>query len=276
STSTRPTFDQANAPVKGLTASSDLYVTEEPQRFAFAVLDSRGEEETYVLGEPVSIAFQGPDGQRIPAQDAVWRTTSESETHLHADGEEHVHEGGLGIYTVEAIFDAPGVWFASVAYDSVEGPLPIEVRPEPLAPIAGQEAVVTPSPTPEEPLGVDPICTRDPACSLHDVSLDDAMAGDLPVAVLFATPARCTSRWCGPVLDTMLDVAGDYEGRIRFVHVEIYQDLQSNDLVPTMQEWGLHSEPWLFRIGTDGRITGRLDSAFDQAEMRELLDALVA
>ena len=79
------------------------------------------------------------------------------------------------------------------------------------------------SPTTADTLGVDPICTRDPACPLHTQSLSTVIGAGKPVAALFATPARCQSKYCAPVLDEFLDVIKGYGDRIVPVHTEIYQ-----------------------------------------------------
>ena len=72
---------------------------------------------------------------------------------------------------------------------------------------------------------MNPICTPQAECPLHTVSLSDVIGAGKPVAVLFATPALCTSAYCGPVLDEMLDVMGPYQDRVTFVHVDIYKSL---------------------------------------------------
>ena len=129
-------------------------------------------------------------------------------------------------------------------------------------------APVDPSPTPANALGVDPICTRNPVCPLHDRSLDTLVAKGRPVAVLFATPARCTSQYCGPVLDSLLPLVETYQDRVDVVHVDIFKNLQTDETSPTVTAWGLPSEPWLFGIDAAGVITARLDGAFGQDEMR--------
>ena len=74
-----------------------------------------------------------------------------------------------------------------------------------------------------------------------------------PVAVLFATPARCQSQYCGPVLDSLLPLVGDYQDRVDIVHVDIYKDLRTNETSPTVTAWNLPSEPWLFGVDATGR-----------------------
>jgi hypothetical protein len=110
---------------------------------------------------------------------------------------------------------------------------------------------------------------------LHKVSLSEVVGTGRPVAVLFATPALCQSQYCGPVLDELLDVRRPYEDRVAFVHVEIYRSNRGADLAPTVEAWGLPTEPWFFTIDGAGTITGRLDGAFGGDEMTAQLDTLV-
>jgi len=50
--------------------------------------------------------------------------------------------------------------------------------------------------------------------------------------------------------------------------------ISTEDLVPTVTDWGLPSEPFLFGIAADGTITARLDGAMGQNEMRAAFEAL--
>jgi hypothetical protein len=142
-------------------------------------------------------------------------------------------------------------------------------------PFPGTAMIPTPSPTAGDPLGVDPICTADPPCPLHDVSLDAALAEKRPLAVLFSTPALCQSRLCGPVLDTLLGQRDAFADRVRFLHVEIYTDGTGKTLTPTVRAYNLAAEPVLFLAGADGIVRERLDNAFDRVEARAALERLV-
>jgi hypothetical protein len=109
---------------------------------------------------------------------------------------------------------------------------------------------------------------------LHDTSLSALIGSGKPVAALFATPARCSSQYCGPVLDQLLDEMDPYRDRISFVHVEIYRSPTGTALTPTVEAWNIPSEPWLYGIDGSGVIQGRLDGAFGGTEMKSLLDAI--
>ena len=94
--------------------------------------------------------------------------------------------------------------------------------------------------------------------------------------MLFATPARCTSQYCGPVLDSLLPLVETYQDRVDIVHVDIFKNLQTDETSPTVTAWGLPSEPWLFGVDAAGVITARLDGAFGQDEMRTVLEDLAS
>lgn len=237
--------------------SIDLYASPAPQRFAFALTAKEG----YASGKPARIAIAPPGSTPTRFVSAV------------AQGK------GLpqhrGVYTVMAQFDRPGNWQGILDYDGEKTTFVFPVAAKPVSPIAGSPAPRAASPTTVRTLGVDPICTRVPACPLHTASLDTIIGKGRPVAVMFATPARCTTRYCGPVLDTLLTLKPHYSDAIDLVHVEIYKNNTTTDVIPTVDAWGpLQGEPWFFGVDGKGVVTGRLDGAFDQTEMQKLLDGL--
>jgi hypothetical protein len=248
-----------------LVLSSDLYATPGEQRFAFVM--AKGTERNS-FGR-VDIAFV-PGA--LSDTDPVSLTESAFKpTRLYKQGLPR----GRGVYVANAVFDQPGVWTALALTHDLVVPFAIEVKPAAGAPVVGADAPRAESPTKSDRLGVKPICTRSPRCPLHRVSLSEVIGQGKPVAVMFATPARCESEYCGPVLDEMLDVRKRYDG-VTFVHVDIYRNNRTTRVVPTVEEWGLPSEPWMFTIDANGAIVGRLDGAFGKEEIVEQLDALTA
>jgi hypothetical protein len=117
---------------------------------------------------------------------------------------------------------------------------------------------------------VESIDTRRPTSDMHEDSFADVV-GKKPVALLFATPQLCQSRVCGPVTDIALQLKSKYGDQIDFIHQEVYTDNDPNKgLREPLQQFGLPSEPWLFVVDKDGKITSRLEGsfgldAFDQA-----------
>jgi hypothetical protein len=238
--------------------SGDLYKSTSPQRFAFAMTAKEG----YASGMEVRIAV-APPGET---------PTDFQPTTLHNEG----LPPQRGVYVMEVELPVAGAWNAYADAQGERVPFAFHVYDEPHAPVAGVDAPRAASPTPQATLGVDPICTADPMCPLHSRSLDTLIGKGRPVAVMFATPARCASQYCAPVLDELLAVSGDYEEQVDFVHVDIYKNNRTNDTSPTVQAWNLPSEPFLFTVDAAGKVVARLDGGFDRNEIRTLLDELVA
>ncbi|MGH9282986.1 MAG: hypothetical protein ACRD0S_08615, partial [Acidimicrobiales bacterium] len=175
-------------------------------------------------------------------------------------------------------FDTSGPAVAKVTFKGRSGEAGIDVK-DPSSvqvPFPGKPLVSTPSPTTANPLGVDPICTQDPPCPLHEISLDAALAEQRPLALLFSTPALCQSRFCGPVLENLLSQQAEFGDRVRFLHVEIYADRGGKELAPTVKAYNLPGEPVLFLAGAGGVVRERLDNAFDRVEAKAALEQLVA
>jgi hypothetical protein len=242
--------------------SSDLYSSPDAQRMVFALSHSSSQGISYASGPSVTVRFRSPKGKK---------TTAFTKAAFDRAG----LPKGRGVYAAQPIFDTAGVWNVEAKAQGQRIPFKVEVHPAPGVVVPGQPAPRAPSPTVADPLGVHPICTRQPMCPLHTQSLATVIGAGKPVAALFATPARCQSQYCGPVLDELLRVMPDYQDRITFVHTEIYQAPTGTALVPTLAAWQLESEPWLFGVDGAGTIRARLDGAFGGNEMRALLDALV-
>jgi hypothetical protein len=95
-----------------------------------------------------------------------------------------------------------------------------------------------------------------------------SVLGKKPVVLLFATPALCKSRVCGPVEDITAQVAARYGGRVVFIHQEIYNDNQvEKGFRPQVGKWRLPSEPWAFAINRKGVVVDRLEGAFSAGEL---------
>ncbi len=129
------------------------------------------------------------------------------------------------------------------------------------------------TPTIADARGVDPVCTRQPACPFHDVTLTDALAAGTPVVYLVGTPAFCQTGICGPVLDVMLAVAQDYTS-LKFLHAEVYTDNTATEAAPAVGAAGLSFEPVIFLTDAAGQIVERLDVIIDESELREHLTNL--
>lgn len=174
-------------------------------------------------------------------------------------------------------FDEPGNWRLAADVDGRPAEMVLAARPPsevPAVPVVGEPMISLPTPTVEDPRGVDPICTAEPPCPLHEVSLDAAIAGDRPVALLVATPALCQTAICGPVLDLLVDRRPDYAERITMIHAEVYTDDSAGEPTDVVKAYGLVWEPSLFLATPDGTITHRLDYTYDATELDAALASL--
>jgi len=155
--------------------------------------------------------------------------------------------GGVGALSVARSSPIPGV-----------GAMAPRVHTPTLASVGGDAAKID---------------TRVPPDQMHAVDLADVL-GRRPVALLFATPALCRSRVCGPVVDVAAQLQSAYGDRVAFIHNEVYVDNDpSKGLRPQLQAFGLETEPWLFTIDRHGRIAARLEGAFGIDEFRAAIEA---
>jgi hypothetical protein len=198
---------------------------------------------------------------------------------------EYHHEGieDRPYYRTTTTFDSAGQWFMAVDAGGKTGATALNVisPDQTQVPLVGDTMVPVKTPTVADHAGVDPICTRNPQCPYHDVSLDAALGERRPVVAIFSTPALCQSRVCGPVLDVLVKEGEAFRDRVRFVHVEVYKSMQvdfndPNALAPGMQAYHLTFEPVLYLAGADGVVRERLDGPFDALECRDALGRLVA
>ena len=237
--------------------SSDLFASPQPQRMAFIVQTQKGKPAS--VG-PATIAFAPQGGSTGAFVDAK----------LHTEG----LPDERGIYVFQPTLTAAGIYEATVKTQGQTLSFPFQVAAKPEAPAPGTRAPLAPSATLAEEMGVNPLCTRDPQCPLHDTSLSAVIGKGKPVAVMFATPAYCQTQYCGPVLDQLLAFRDQYAGKIEFVHVEIYRDSSATKVTSTVEAWNIPSEPWLFGIDSTGKIVGRLDGAMASDEIGPLLGQL--
>lgn len=183
-----------------------------------------------------------------------------------------------GVYHAEIELPGPGRWLLLVVTRSGEELLgaaaSVTARRSSPVPAVGDPAPRIHTPTLASVGGdVAQIDTREPPSRLHDVDFAHVV-GRRPVALLFATPALCRSRVCGPVADEAVQLETAYGDRVAFIHNEVYVDNDpSKGLRPQLRAFGLTSEPWLFTIDRDGRVAARLEGAFGIDEFREAIEA---
>jgi hypothetical protein len=167
-----------------------------------------------------------------------------------------------GFYAAEVNLPAAGNWLSVAIIDvngqkaAGQGAIPANQR---VVAQVGTRARSGKTPVATTPAAAAKICTREPACPMHELSVDQALRSGKPTVLSFATPLLCSSRMCGPVVDEQLVVL-DKVGRSKanFVHVEIYPQRDTAKPAPLFVQWGFQSEPWLLVIDRAGIIRARL------------------
>jgi hypothetical protein len=233
-----------------------------PVRAPFGVADPQGILPVDDTPETLSVTVVGPDGADLGAPIEVAR---------HAQGLPRAYfplvftAAGPGIYTGRTEIGGAALEMA-IKVDDAADVSAIQVG-------AAMPPIVTP--TSDDAQGVDPICTADPVCSLHALTVAEALDGGGPMALLVATPAFCQISICGPVLDVLLAVADEHPD-VQLVHAEVYAHPEQDLDVKTaaVDELGLTFEPCLVLVGSDGRVAERLDTIFDEVEVSEALARL--
>jgi hypothetical protein len=235
-------------------------------RLAFGVIDAKG---SFVYGKTAVYVAPTPDAKAqgpfpAPADvlvtDPAFRSRqAASESDLFA-----------AVYGADVPFSKPGDWSVLTVTQAGGGMLaaPAQVKVIPPQkddiPAVGDAAPKVQTDTVASAKGdEESIDTRIPtAPELHQESFADVV-GKKPVALLFATPQLCQSRVCGPVTDIALQLKSKYGKQMSFIHQEVYADNDPNKgLRPPLTAFNLKSEPWLFVVGADGKVTARLEGSF--------------
>jgi hypothetical protein len=192
------------------------------------------------------------------------------------------HDEGLPHAYYPVKFDAaqPGIYDLTVRGlpRPVESAIQVMDAAQVPVPGAGDALPRVATPTVDDPRGVTPICTRDPICPLHDLSVDAALDAKQPFLLILSTPQHCKQAICGPVLDVLLDVRAELEDPLTMIHSDIYVDYDRDQsaLVPMVEAMHLSYEPLVVAVNADGTIIERLDFIFDAVELRALMGQMTA
>ncbi|HEY2429149.1 MAG TPA: hypothetical protein VGI06_09485 [Acidimicrobiales bacterium] len=190
-----------------------------------------------------------------------------------------MHDDGIPPYLLTSFrFPAPGSYLIRATYRGRHSDFttPVVAPAGTPIPIVGRPLISVATPTAATPLGVKPVCTSQPQCPFHAVSLDQALAEHRTIALQFATPALCQSRLCGPVLQNLVAVHQPFADRVTFIHCEIYTDLSGQQVTPPVTAYHLQHEPLLFLAGPDGVVRERIDNGYDRVEGADALRRLTS
>ena len=244
-------------------------------RLAFGVIDPQG---AFVYGKTAVYFAQTPDAKArgpFTAPADVLVTDPPFRSRQAATESDFF----AAVYGADVTFRKPGRWTVLTVTQAGGGilaaPTQVKVLPpeEDAVPDVGERAPEVATDTIASAKGdEEAVDTRVPtAPELHETSFDDVL-GSKPVALLFATPQLCKSRVCGPVTDIALQMEAEYGDRMTFIHQEVYVDNDPDKgLREPLRRFNLRSEPWLFVVGRDGRVTARLEGSFGVAAFEQAI-----
>lgn len=182
------------------------------------------------------------------------------------------------VYRAEIELDGKGEWRLMALIEQEQG-FGFSVIPSavvgrfPEVPQEGEKAPIVHTPTADDVGGdLTQIDTRQPPSTLHDVDFAEVV-GEKPAVLLFATPALCTSRVCGPVVDIIEQLKAERPDDASYIHMEIYKDnVVDNGLRPQVEAYHLPTEPWLFVVDPEGRVSTAIEGAFSAEELNAAID----
>ena len=268
-----PILSPITAEYAPVVISSDIAVG--PNRFVVGLVDADNEP---VAGAELHFRFLAFDGseQKLKFEsDPTPVTIEKSYTHTHEDGTVESHGAGeLGVYVANVEFDAAGRWALEVS-GRVEGAdiepqtTVFDVREESLSPNIGDPAPLSVQPILSDVEDISEIDTSDPPNpAMHQITIADAVQSGKPTVIVFATPAFCVSRVCGPTKGVVDDLFEEYGDSANFIHVEPY------DLEKARSGEGLVVLPFI--VDADGKIAGKYEGVVTLEEMEAALEQLVA
>ena len=197
--------------------------------------------------------------------------------------------GTRGVYVAELGFDRAGTWGLEASFPNPDGGrtstgFPFEVRERAFAPAVGDPAPASANRTLEDVDGIEQLTTgSNPDRGLYRRSIADAIAAGRPFVLVFASPAFCTSAFCGPQVEVVSALRGRRADRADFIHVDLYAnpheirgDLGRGIRNPVLDEWSITSDEWTFVVDGDGRIAGRFESFVSEDELEPALLKVLA
>lgn len=258
----------------------------EQTRMAFAILDRANRP---VEGAGVHVEFLPPGNESPSASFRAEYRAIDLAAPPNANPEWYNPDAEVrGIYAIDdPPFSEPGDWQLHVSIqcpdmDSVvQVNVVVEVLEESSTPGIGARVSPIDHPTASDVKELSDISTSpDPIPAMHRTSVAEALEQGRPFLVVFATPAFCQSRICGPVVETVARLLPVYGDELEFIHIEPYDlDLIRGEgkLEPSKEAraWGLPSEPWVFLVDASGRLIAKFEGIVAYDELDEAVrDAL--
>ena len=248
----------------------------------------------------------GPNRLLLAVLDGEGRPVSQAQLHLRfffLDGDDpqspraevdalFVGEGietAQALYSGRATFDVAGSWdVEAVVRKGGQGPLlasaRFQVKAKSDAPGIGEPAPPSRNQTLLD-VPIEQLTSERPPGDreFYRLTIAEALEQRKPFMVLFSTPAFCQTRTCGPQLDATQALRLSYGDQMNFIHIEVFE--RPDQLLagqgqprvrPTIGEWGLRSDPWVFIVDGQGRVHDRFEGFASAGELEQSVLALLA
>jgi hypothetical protein len=252
-------------------AVTDLQAGEK-NRFGFGLFDRARKQ---IADAPAAIYLSPTSGGEVlgpyPARFESLHTDPEFRSQTVAEDP----DAAKSLYVADLPIKKAGTYdaIAAVRLDdrltsaTLAGP-PLKVLKEDPVPAVGERPPRIHTPTLTDAGGdISKIDTRTPPDDMHKLDFADVI-GKKPVVLLFATPALCQSRVCGPVVDIADQVEQKYKDKVDFIHMEIYNDNEiANGFRPQVLAFHLPTEPWVFIFDKNGKVASRMEGAYSAREL---------
>jgi hypothetical protein len=253
-------------------ASSDLAVGR--NRFTFGLIDNNRPVST---GEPTVTFYFIARNNRATAIAQIHARFNYFASGLADTSANSAAIEIKGVYVGYATFDRAGTWGIEVRI-RYRGRIRVVrsqqfiVLPHSYTPAVGSPAPRSHNPTIAQ-LPAAKLDSGNPPDDMHRLSIAQALVLHKPLVVLFATAAYCTSRLCGPEIQVIQQLERRYRSRVNFVHIEIYNNARPPQFAPTVLQWRLQTEPWVFVVNRSGRIAAKFEGPTPGSEIAPTINS---
>ena len=114
------------------------------------------------------------------------------------------------------------------------------------------------------------------------MTISDAIKTAKPLLIVFASPAYCITKTCGPQVDVLKTLKSKYKEKMNFIHIDVYDNpgqikgnLEQANINQVVLDWGLPSEPWTFLINSEGIIVGKYEGFSDEDELEKSIELII-
>jgi thiol-disulfide isomerase/thioredoxin len=264
---------------KPVLAVTDLVVGH--NRFVFGLADE-------TTGQPIN------DTPQVTIQ--FFRVHADGTATKMSDASVVAHKENLPafLFVAQADFPEAGDWGALLTIQregqaAYQSKLEFKVVADSAVPMIGEVPPLSNNQTIKDDPTLDNICSAQPHDDMHKLTIADAAKSGKPTLILFAAPGFCPSFTCGPNLEIAQALEQKYRDKVNFIHIETPNTIQDHRHtlpvepnhrqnpghygvllpdIPTMTEWGLQSEPWIFLLDNQGKVASRFEGGLtlDQVE----------